>query len=50
MEIKYVDYDRNVKQVGGAEMLIVKLYSYVHYHETQGSRVNSSKIKLEISS
>lgn len=29
MDIKYVDYDRNVKQVGGAEVLSVKLYSYV---------------------
>jgi hypothetical protein len=30
MDIKFVDYDRNVKQVGGAEMLSVKIYSYVN--------------------
>jgi hypothetical protein len=31
MDIKFVDYDRNIKQVGGAEMLTVKIFSYVNY-------------------
>lgn len=30
MDIKYIDYDRNVKQIGGAEMLSVKMFAYVH--------------------
>lgn len=29
MDVKYVDYDRNVKQIGGAETMNVKIYSYV---------------------
>jgi len=29
MDVKYVDYDRNVKHIGGAEQLNIKLFSYV---------------------
>lgn len=51
MDIKYVDYDRNVKHVGGAEVLNVKLFSYVRYIISyQGNKTNASKIKLEIGS
>lgn len=38
MDIKYVDYDRNVKQVGGAEMLLVKLFSYVSFADDAGNQ------------
>ena len=29
MDIRYIDYDRNTKHVGGAEILVVKIYGYV---------------------
>lgn len=48
MDIKYVDYDRNVKQIGGAEVMLIKMYSYVIVIVSQGNKTNSSKIKLEI--
>lgn len=45
MDIKYVDYDRNVKQIGGAEVMSVKMYSYVQwliFRATKLMRVRSN--------
>lgn len=50
MDVKYVDYDRNVKHIGGAEQLNIKLFSYVLSILFKGSKTNASKIKLEIGS
>lgn len=29
MDIRYIDYDRNTKHIGGSEMLSVKMFGYV---------------------
>lgn len=50
MDIKYVDYDRNVKHIGGSEILTIKIFSYVFIVPIQGNKSNIAKIKLEIGS
>ena len=43
MDIRYVDYDRNVKHIGGAEIISVRLYTF-------GVKSNAAKLKLEVDS
>ena len=50
MDIRYVDYDRNVKHIGGAEMIKVRLFNFVNLFLMQGNKGNTTKIKLEVDS
>ena len=48
VDMKYVDYDRNVNHLGSNEQVNFKIYTFVIALFIQGVKPNISKIKIEI--